>query len=370
MMRKAFGIFLSLALVLSACASPNLDKKQSGADQAVEAISEDDSDTTDIEQQKEEENKILEKFQNLAEETFPEKIQRSLSWETKECSDNLIGTVTVPILDENGMQDISWFCEDICDWIEICLNEITYDEAPWIYREIIVNFGSSSDSFNPSFYISNHYNRKTLYNGIYDFVDYKLNNPDSHSDRQTDYGALIFDDKANTEDFSDYEADSSYQTGNGITYEMVPVDRAAGSSYFYLISYKNGRDESIVINDNPFNGSGGESTWITFIDDTCLGFACLTYSGGDYALLFRTTNGGHSFKQINYPSAKIELSDGTVYNPFVIPEKVWSEDGNLYMLVGQSQWSGDYYSEELGKYPSGLYISHDYGASFEYLGEQ
>ena len=40
------------------------------------------------------------------------------------------------------------------------------------------------------------------------------------------------------------------------------------------------------------------------------------------------------------------------------------------MLVGQSQWSGDYYSEELGKYPSGLYISHDYGASFEYLGEQ
>ena len=65
MMRKAFGIFFSLALVLSACASPDLDKKQSGADQAVEAISEDDSDTTDIEQQKEEENKILEKFKNL-----------------------------------------------------------------------------------------------------------------------------------------------------------------------------------------------------------------------------------------------------------------------------------------------------------------
>ena len=59
-----------------------------------------------------------------------------------------------------------------------------------------------------------------------------------------------------------------------------------------------------------------------------------------------------------------------VHNPFVIPEKVWLEDGSLYMLAGQSQWSGDYYSEELGKHPSGLYVSHDDGMSFEYVGEQ
>ena len=40
------------------------------------------------------------------------------------------------------------------------------------------------------------------------------------------------------------------------------------------------------------------------------------------------------------------------------------------MLAGQSPWSGDYYSEELGKHPSGLYVSHDDGMSFEYVGEQ
>ena len=40
------------------------------------------------------------------------------------------------------------------------------------------------------------------------------------------------------------------------------------------------------------------------------------------------------------------------------------------MLVGQSQYSEDYYNEELEKHPSGLYVSHDDGVSFEYVGEQ
>jgi hypothetical protein len=45
-------------------------------------------------------------------------------------------------------------------------------------------------------------------------------------------------------------------------------------------------------------------------------------------------------------------------------------DGNLYLLASQSPWSGDYYNEELDKHPSGLYVSHDDGMSFEYVGEQ
>ncbi len=107
-----------------------------------------------------------------------------------------------------------------------------------------------------------------------------------------------------------------------------------------------------------------------FIGDSNLGFACLSYNVGDNAFLFRTEDGGKSFLQINYPSAKVKLSDGTIYNPFVIPEKVWEEGKELYLLAGQSPWSGDYYSEELDKYPSGLYVSHDGGMSFEYIGEQ
>ncbi len=62
------------------------------------------------------------------------------------------------------------------------------------------------------------------------------------------------------------------------------------------------------------------------------------------------------------------LTFSTFYNPFVIPEKVWAEGEELYLLAGQSPWSGDYYSEELDKHPSGLYVSHDDGMSFEYVG--
>ena len=151
---------------------------------------------------------------------------------------------------------------------------------------------------------------------------------------------------------------------------MLPVDRAAGSSYYSFVAYKKGSSIPSVINENPYCGSGGQASWIEFIDDTNLGFSCLTYNGGDDALLFRTEDGGRSFAQVNYPSARVKLSDGTMYNPFTIPEKVWKEDDALYMLVGQSPWSGDYNGDEEGGHPAGLYVSYNEGISFEYIGEQ
>lgn len=370
MMKKVVGVILSCMLILSACSFPGSNKtNQNATDQSATETSKEE-DAAELEMQKNHESQLFSKFQELADETFPEKIQRSFSWETKECSENATGTVIVPVISEDGMQDLSWFSDDLCDWVEICLNEIPYKAAPWFYKEIVVYVVDSKETFELSNYVSGEYDRETLYNGIYAFVDEKLNSPKSQVNTQSDYEKLAFDKDASTEDYSDYAADCSYTTQSGINYEMIPVDRAAGSNYYILISYQNGKRASIVVNDDPFCGSGGQALWITFIDDTSLGFACLTYNGGDDALLFRTTDGGRSFAQINYPSAKVKLSDGTVYNPFVIPKEVWIEDGNLYMLVDQSQYSGDYYSEELDKHPSGLYVSHDDGASFEYVGEQ
>lgn len=40
----------------------------------------------------------------------------------------------------------------------------------------------------------------------------------------------------------------------------------------------------------------------------------------------------------------MELSDGETYNPFVIPEVPYEEDGVLYVKVGQGQF-GDYYGD-------------------------
>lgn len=41
-----------------------------------------------------------------------------------------------------------------------------------------------------------------------------------------------------------------------------------------------------------------------------------------------------------------EKADGTYYNPFVVPEKVYEKDGNLYMEVGQGA-DGDYYGHAI-----------------------
>ena len=326
------------------------------------------SDYDENSKEKKAEYKLLNKYIRLAEDSFPEKFQRGLSWEEKDCPDNLIGTVQVPIISENGMQDMSWFCDDICEWMEECLDEIPYDDAPWLYKEIVVSMPAVSKSFDLAQYVREGYTKATLYEGLYDFIDKELTTPE-YPEQNKNYGMLSIIEGDGDDDYiAGIEPDCSYTTKDGIVYGMVPVDRAAGSSYYSLYAYKNGKPS--LVNIDPFGGSGGVASWITFIDDTNLGFACLTYNGGDDAFLFRTEDGGESFLQVNYPSGKVKLSDDSIYNPFTIPEKIWSEDGDLYMLVGQSPWSGDYYSEELEKHPSGLYVSHDDGMSFEYIGEQ
>lgn len=327
----------------------------------------DEEKAREIEQKKKEEHGYLQEFVRITEDTYPEKSQRSLYWEEKECSDNALGIVKVPGISQNGSQDLSWFCEDICDWLEECIEEVPYEKAPWLYSEIIVMMPSIEESFDPSPYLKDGYNRDSLYEGLYDFVDGKLTSAD-YPVKDDAYGTLEFTDNGDDDFFPSIEPDCSYTTQDGITYGLVPVDRAAGSSYYSLYAYK--KNKTTLVNPNPFLGRGGEAKWIEFIDDLNLGFACLTYNGGDDGLLFRSDNGGMSFVQINYPSAKVKLSDGTIYNPFTIPEKVWAEGGEIYLLAGQSPWTGDYYSEELDKHPQGLYVSHDDGMSFEYVGER
>ena len=89
------------------------------------------------------------------------------------------------------------------------------------------------------------------------------------------------------------------------------------------------------------------------------------YSGGSLGRFFRTEDGGRSFQEITYPSAKIELPDGSLYNPFIMPDRVWEEEGKLYMMAGQGP-DGDYYEDGVWVY--GLYESEDMGRSWSYVG--
>ena len=67
---------------------------------------------------------------------------------------------------------------------------------------------------------------------------------------------------------------------------------------------------------------------------------------------------------IEYPSPKFQLPDGTYYNPFVMPEKIYEENGKIYMEVGQGP-DGDYYDEQ--GYCHGLYQSSDDGLNWEFV---
>ena len=366
--RVVIGLVMTGALVLSACASDSsTDKTESLSEETVEDVQQAGHEKL----MEAEDQKYLDKFVEITEATYPEKSQRILKWNKLVCYDTPIGYVEVADIDENGTQDLSWFCEDICDWLEECMAEVPYEKAPWIYQRFYISMPGIKEEFDLKPYINENYDREELYTALYTFVDESLTNA-YYTLTSENYGALqLIGDPTDSLDLYQYiEPDCTYVTKDNITYGMIPFDRAAGSSYYMLIAYKDKKKDMVLVNEDPFRGMGGEAKWLQFIDDTDLGFACLAYSGGNEGMLYRTEDGGKSFFQINYPSAMVRLADGSLYNPFVIPERVWKEDDDLYMLAGQSPYEGDYYSDELEKHPSGLYISHNNGLSFEYVGEQ
>ena len=160
------------------------------------------------------------------------------------------------------------------------------------------------------------------------------------------------------------EPSCTFVTEDGLEFRMVGVDRALGSSFYVLIGVEEQGRKCTFVNPDPYNGSGGESRWIIFLNED-LGFSCLSHAAGSCGSLYRTDDGGNSWEIVEYPSVKAQLPDGTYYNPFVMPEEVYEEDGVLYMKVGQGA-DGDYYDDELG-FCHGVYRSFDLGTNWEFV---
>jgi len=160
------------------------------------------------------------------------------------------------------------------------------------------------------------------------------------------------------------EPSAVYVTEAGVEYRMVAVDRVLGSNFYVLIAAIDQGKTGTIVNPDPYNGSAGEARWITFLDEN-LGYSCLAHGAGSFGNLYRTEDGGCSWVLIDYPSVDVKLSDGTLYNPFVMPEKVYEEDGIFYMEVGQGA-DGDHYDTELG-FCHGLYRSNDRGLQWEFV---
>lgn len=272
----------------------------------------------------------------------------------------------IPIVGFHGRQpgEIESFGNACCDLVEQ-LQEITG----------FVRIGYFADEdrryLDIGPYLEN-YDRTEFYNMVYRSMERDSlevwQSHESERDRRAEEtaadAAYIREPEEMPEVWKDYEADCSCQKKDGTQLRMVGVDRAAGSSYYALLEAVDGVNVSVV-NIDPYLGHGGYARWIDFPEDGEIGFSCLAYSGGSLGLLYRTEDGGRSFQEITYPSAEIELPDGNLYNPFIMPDKIWAEDGKLYMLAGQGP-DGDYYEDGVRVY--GLYESADKGKNWRYMG--
>lgn len=200
--------------------------------------------------------------------------------------------------------------------------------------------------------------KETENTGEHDVPKFTEDHTEIENNDQDEITEEILDHYLNIEPACIFEAEG------GREYRMVPVDRALGSNFYILIGTDDQGKTIRFINRDPYEGSGGESRWITFLDEN-IGFSCLSHAAGSYGSLYRTEDGGISWEEIDYPSAKAKLPDGTYYNPFVMPEKVYEKNGLLFMEVGQGA-DGDYYDSELG-FCHGVYQSKNDGASWEYI---
>lgn len=147
-----------------------------------------------------------------------------------------------------------------------------------------------------------------------------------------------------------------------VGYRLGVTDAELGSRFYALYGTKDAGATWKVINGDPFSGWSGGAAGITFLNDK-LGFLALSHSGGSYADLYRTDDGGLSYKKVELPEVKIKLDEEKTYNPFDFPGMPYKEDGILKVLVGQGS-DGDY-----NKVSNALYESKDEGKTWKYVKE-
>ncbi|SMC22151.1 hypothetical protein SAMN02745134_01559 [Clostridium acidisoli DSM 12555] len=162
--------------------------------------------------------------------------------------------------------------------------------------------------------------------------------------------------------------DQSYNTSNKfylskqVGYRLEITAAAAGSRSYSLTGTRDGGTTWNTINADPFSGKIGVAAGITFLNDK-LGFLCLSYSGGTNGQLYRTEDGGVTYKMVNFPEIKVALKSGESYNPFDLPGMPYKKDGSLNVLVGEGS-DGDYNGNS-----KALYQSKDNGITWQYVKE-
>lgn len=182
-----------------------------------------------------------------------------------------------------------------------------------------------------------------------------------------------FLDTEEEDKIEEYKNELDFLTGNskkndefnlvdGIRYKLNVEDKATGSFFYSLKKSNDGGANWNVLNDNPFNGAIGEASGIYFIDEN-IGFIGGSRNGGSEGELYRSEDGGKSFKKIDFEEKLVTLSNGTSISPFDFPKVPYEKDGELYLNIEQGA-DGDYNGNS-----SLLYRSKDKGKTWEYIKE-
>lgn len=159
--------------------------------------------------------------------------------------------------------------------------------------------------------------------------------------------------------FEESEISEEYFLSNATGYQLVILDAALGSRFYGLRKTTDGGETWTMHSYDPFLGEMGGSAGLTFIDDQ-LGFAVLAKSGGSYANLYRTNDGGENFLPVDIISQTV-TQNGHEYEPFDFPGVPFEEDGQLFLEVGQGA-DGDY-----ARGVEALYVSDDLGDTFKFV---
>ena len=181
---------------------------------------------------------------------------------------------------------------------------------------------------------------------------------DSLNNIKTEESSLDNKDSSNQ---SENVADEFYFSKQ-VGYRLEITASAAGSRAYALTGTTDGGGTWKTMNEDPFSGSLGAAVEMTFLNDK-LGFISLSSNGGSKGRLYRTEDGGVSYKKVDFPGVKVTLSNGETYNPFDLPGMPYEKDGSLNVLVGQGS-DGDHNGGS-----NALYQSKDNGITWKYMNE-
>ncbi len=255
-------------------------------------------------------------FKAVTEDLFPERFMRSLEWDVK-TGENPSDLVYTPIISMNGpgSQDLSHYCNDICEWLDCCFDRLPYIRAKKMYDS--AGFIISAPGYETMRLDFDHTlpleryseDRAGFYNDLYICLDRYLNhaydyftNMPSENDSDAETVDPENDPAGITDDiikkWASYDFDVVYDSPDGREYALVPIDRALGNSFYVLLVFneKGNPDSAELVNPDPFNQHVGEARSITFMNDGNTGFATLSYAGGSKVLLFETYDGGKTFE--------------------------------------------------------------------------